>query len=421
MYWMMASSISSPATRTERLVTMPPSEMTATSVVPPPMSTTMLPVGSHTGRSAPMAAANGSSIVWASRAPACSVASSTARCSTAVTPDGTHTITFGRRENKRRFLSALLMKYLIMVAVVSKSAMTPSFIGRIARMLPGVRPIIRLASSPTASMVFVSVRTATTDGSRRTTPFPLAKTSVLAVPRSMPRSFENPSNMVGFLRCHEWIASHMAQFLQADMGLVGDDDVVQKLDADQPARFGKASCHVDVLRTGRRVAARVVVRADDGGAVSLDGRAEHFPRMDDGRVQAADGQRFLADDPIFRVEEQDDEMFLRQKAQLVPHAFGRIARRAELRRVIQRGAGQLPAQFDPRLELQGFGWADALDGGRLLHGHVRQVAQPAAGGQHLAGEFHRRFVGRAGPEKNGQKLRVAQRFRPVPQEPFPRP
>src|SRR3954463_10906194 len=37
--------------------TMPPSEMTATSLVPPPMSTTMLPVGSPTGRPAPNAPA----------------------------------------------------------------------------------------------------------------------------------------------------------------------------------------------------------------------------------------------------------------------------------------------------------------------------------------------------------------------------
>ena len=42
-YCMMASSSSSPATRTDWAVTMPPSEMTATSVVPPPMSTIMLP------------------------------------------------------------------------------------------------------------------------------------------------------------------------------------------------------------------------------------------------------------------------------------------------------------------------------------------------------------------------------------------
>src|SRR5947208_1450137 len=36
---------------------MPPSEITATSLVPPPMSRIMLPVGSDTGRPAPVAAA----------------------------------------------------------------------------------------------------------------------------------------------------------------------------------------------------------------------------------------------------------------------------------------------------------------------------------------------------------------------------
>ena len=48
---------------------MPPSEMTATSVVPPPMSTTMLPVGSWIGSPAPIAAAIGSSMMYARRAP----------------------------------------------------------------------------------------------------------------------------------------------------------------------------------------------------------------------------------------------------------------------------------------------------------------------------------------------------------------
>src|SRR6185312_5397462 len=43
---MIASSISSPPTRSDCETTMPPSEITATSVVPPPMSTIMFPVGS---------------------------------------------------------------------------------------------------------------------------------------------------------------------------------------------------------------------------------------------------------------------------------------------------------------------------------------------------------------------------------------
>src|SRR5262249_48311965 len=61
MYCTMASSISSPAMRTDFEYTMPDSEMTATSVVPPPMSTIMLPPGSCVGRPAPIAGAQG---VW---------------------------------------------------------------------------------------------------------------------------------------------------------------------------------------------------------------------------------------------------------------------------------------------------------------------------------------------------------------------
>ena len=87
-------------------------------------------------------------------------------------PEGTQTITFGLLPKSRCFFSACWMKCLIIVAVVSKSAITPSFIGRIARMEPGVRPIIFFADSPTASICFVSVRIATTEGSRSTTPYP---------------------------------------------------------------------------------------------------------------------------------------------------------------------------------------------------------------------------------------------------------
>jgi hypothetical protein len=90
MKLMIASSSSSPPMRTDWLATMPPSEMTATSVVPPPTSTIMLPLGSCTGSPAPMAAAMGSSMMNGSlRAPANTAASCTARFSTPVTPDGT--------------------------------------------------------------------------------------------------------------------------------------------------------------------------------------------------------------------------------------------------------------------------------------------------------------------------------------------
>src|SRR5213078_3680470 len=67
---MIASSNLSPPTRTEPEYTMPPREITPTSVAPPPMSTTMEPVASATGRSAPIAAAIGPSIRSPGPAPA---------------------------------------------------------------------------------------------------------------------------------------------------------------------------------------------------------------------------------------------------------------------------------------------------------------------------------------------------------------
>ncbi len=107
---MIASSNSSPAMRIDCAHTMPPSEITATSVVPPPMSTTIEPVGSCIGSPAPIAAAMGSSMRKACRAPACMVASNTARFSTSVTPDGTQTTTRGFGCHGNRFTRVLLMK-----------------------------------------------------------------------------------------------------------------------------------------------------------------------------------------------------------------------------------------------------------------------------------------------------------------------
>ena len=102
-----------------------PSEMTATSVVLPPMSTTSLGlVGSVNSR---RAGADGRRHRLldeeALRAPADRVASSTARFSTPVTLDGTHTTTRGCAQ---RFWCTFWMKCRSICSVTSKSAMTPS-------------------------------------------------------------------------------------------------------------------------------------------------------------------------------------------------------------------------------------------------------------------------------------------------------
>ncbi len=87
-------------------------------------------------------------------------------------------------------LCALLMKLVSIFSVYSKSAITPSFMGRTRTILPGVRPSMALALLPTASTSPVFWFTARMEGSRTTIPRPLQKTSELAVPRSMARSLE---------------------------------------------------------------------------------------------------------------------------------------------------------------------------------------------------------------------------------------
>src|SRR5947209_6390780 len=178
---MIASSSSSPPTRIDCETTMPPRLMTATSEVPPPMSTTIEPVGSPTGSPAPMAAAIGSSMRYAVRAPALRQASSTARFSTPVTPEGTQTTTRGCAQ---RFWCTFWMKCRSISSVTSKSAITPSLSGRIAWIVPGVRPSMRLASMPTACTSSVRESIATTLGSDSTIPRPRTYTSVFAVPKS---------------------------------------------------------------------------------------------------------------------------------------------------------------------------------------------------------------------------------------------
>jgi len=86
------------------------------------------------------------------------------------------------------FFCDLRMNSRSIISVISKSAMTPSFMGRIALMYSGVLPSIVFASRPTAYTFLVRWSTATTDGSFSTIPLPFTNTSVFAVPRSMATS-----------------------------------------------------------------------------------------------------------------------------------------------------------------------------------------------------------------------------------------
>ena len=166
--WMAASKSKLP-TRTALSDTIPPRDRMADSEVPPPMSTTIEPIGSLIGSSAPMAAAIGCSMSWHSAAPARRAASVTARRSTWVMAEGTQITTRGRlnRDTPTRSSTSRIIRW-----VTSKSVMAPARSGRTAMMWPGVRPIICQASVPTARTSWLWLLRAMTDGSLRTMPSP---------------------------------------------------------------------------------------------------------------------------------------------------------------------------------------------------------------------------------------------------------
>ena len=118
-----------------------------------------------------MAAASGSSISQAWRAPAEIAASVTARRSTEVTPEGTQIMISGL--NRRWRPCTLPMKWWSMPSVTTKSAITPSRIGRTTWIASGVRPTISCAWRPMARMRVPSRLTATREGSLTTIPSPL--------------------------------------------------------------------------------------------------------------------------------------------------------------------------------------------------------------------------------------------------------
>ena len=97
----------------------------------------------------PMAAAIGSSIRYTSLAPAPSADSRMARRSTWVEPQGTQMMMRGLGRKIPRGCT-ILMNCLSICSVTVKSAITPSFMGRMASILPGTLPSIALASLPTA-------------------------------------------------------------------------------------------------------------------------------------------------------------------------------------------------------------------------------------------------------------------------------
>ena len=118
----------------------PLSDKTAISVVPPPISNIILADGLDISMPTPIAATLGSSAMYTFLAPVLSAASIIAFFSTGVILVGQQINILGFENS---FFAFIFCKNIFnIISVNSKSAITPSFIGLIAFILPGVLPNI---------------------------------------------------------------------------------------------------------------------------------------------------------------------------------------------------------------------------------------------------------------------------------------
>src|SRR3954452_10056527 len=165
----IATSRSNPPTPTVCPDTMPPIETTAISERAPPMSTMRLPIGSWIGSPAPIAAASGSPTSVTCFAPLISTASSSARRSTGELSDAIVISTrgFGYRPGAARRITTSSRR-----CVISNSVKVPSRSGRTPTTPPEPLPMMRQASSPTATTRSESASSATTVASSNTIPSP---------------------------------------------------------------------------------------------------------------------------------------------------------------------------------------------------------------------------------------------------------
>jgi len=132
----------------------------------------------------------------------------------------------------------------------------------------------------------------------------------------------------------QWIASQQPLVREAKEGgrAITKHDMVDKGNAEQLPCVHEPLREGTIFPAGRRVAARVVVAAEDGSGVGQDGRFEDFPHMHDARSEAADRDRVEADGRVFAVQQDDDEMLAVYRTQILPQERGGVHGTPEARR-----------------------------------------------------------------------------------------
>lgn len=89
--------------------------------------------------------------------------------------------------------------------------------------------------------------------------------------------------------------------------------MVEQFDSDELSAFIETPCNIDIFAARCRVSRRMVVYADKRSGRPLQSLLKHFPRMDNGRIQAADKDGALVDHLIFRIQVEACKVYINPK------------------------------------------------------------------------------------------------------------
>lgn len=184
--------------------------------------------------------------------------------------------------------------------------------------------------------------------------------------------------------------------------------MVDDVDAhDQPHRrhpFGE----VDVVRTGRRIAGRMIVKQDDRSRRRGNGLTEHLARVHDGGVERPDRDDSDPDQPVLRVEHHDAELFDGTRPVQREKIRRDVLRRAQSGPIVDRRHHGAPAQLDGGQRLRGPYSSDSAETMELVEAHARQAVKAARLLEHRVGELEGVAAARSIAEDERQQLVVTE-------------
>ena len=162
------------------------------------------------------------------------------------------------------------------------------------------------------------------------------------------------------------LAEREASFLQAHITVAADHHVVEHGNVQQLASFHQHLGHTYILRTGRGIAAGVVVDNNDRGAVGANRLAEDLADAHDGSVEATGVDASDPQNVVLGIEQNYTHLLLFEQPHLEEEQIGYILRAPHLGPVLGKRHQETATEFEGGFDLRRFGFADIVGAAHLF-------------------------------------------------------